>query len=208
MITQVPSISPKILFSTHAQSIFWLDIISWDHALKGDICIEHVDTLNQLANIFTKPLNKDQFCKIRRELGMIDVNDVWTFMIVESFCKINLYDVWTCMFVEHFLVHSCMFRHWDSVRPRKLEISYLRKFHNDWVLRNKAKLNPKVCKGKIGFFSWKELCDENIMGIRAELIKLEVKGLNWETLRSWGLACNLPKTFYNIFVLFFKIWGF
>ena len=46
-----------------------------DHALKGDIRIEHVDTLNQLADIFTKPLNEDQFCKIRRELGMIDVND-------------------------------------------------------------------------------------------------------------------------------------
>ena len=47
-----------------------------DHALKGDICIEHVDTLNQLADIFTKPLNEDHFCKIRRELSMIDVNDV------------------------------------------------------------------------------------------------------------------------------------
>ena len=47
-----------------------------DHALKGDICIENVDTLNQLAHIFTKPLNENQFCKIRRELGMIDVNDV------------------------------------------------------------------------------------------------------------------------------------
>ena len=47
-----------------------------DHALKGDICIENVDTLNQLADIFTKPLNEDQFCKIRRELDMIDVNDV------------------------------------------------------------------------------------------------------------------------------------
>ena len=47
-----------------------------DNALKGDICIEHVDTLNQLADIFTKPLNEDQFCKIRRELCMIDVNDV------------------------------------------------------------------------------------------------------------------------------------
>ena len=47
-----------------------------DHALKGDICIEHVDTLNQLVDIFTKSLNENQFCKIRRELGMIDVNDV------------------------------------------------------------------------------------------------------------------------------------
>ena len=41
-----------------------------DHALRGDICIEHVDTFNQLADIFTKPLNEDQFCKIRRELGV------------------------------------------------------------------------------------------------------------------------------------------
>ena len=30
-----------------------------DHALKGDIYIEHVDTLNQLADIFTKPLNEN-----------------------------------------------------------------------------------------------------------------------------------------------------
>ena len=47
-----------------------------DHALKGDICIEHVDTLNQLIDIFTKPLNEDQFCNIKRELGMIVVNNV------------------------------------------------------------------------------------------------------------------------------------
>ena len=47
-----------------------------DHALKGDICIEYVDTINQLADIFTIPLNEDQFCKIKRELRMIDVNDV------------------------------------------------------------------------------------------------------------------------------------
>ena len=47
-----------------------------DHTLKGDICIEHVDTLNQLADIFTKPLNEDQFCEIRRESSMINVNDV------------------------------------------------------------------------------------------------------------------------------------
>ena len=69
-----------------------------DHALKGDICIDHVDTLNQLANIFTKPLNEDQFCKIRRELGMIDVNDVWTLMSDELLCVINLYDMWKYVF--------------------------------------------------------------------------------------------------------------
>ena len=30
-----------------------------DHALKCDICIEFVDTYNQLADIFIKPLNED-----------------------------------------------------------------------------------------------------------------------------------------------------
>ena len=47
-----------------------------DLALKGEICIEFVDTHNQLVDIFTKPLNEYHFCKIKIELGMIDVHDV------------------------------------------------------------------------------------------------------------------------------------
>ena len=46
-----------------------------DHVLKNDISIEYVDSLNQIADIFTKPLNEAQFVKIRRELGMLDEND-------------------------------------------------------------------------------------------------------------------------------------
>ena len=46
-----------------------------DHVLKNDISIEFVDSLNQIADIFTKPLNEAQFIKIRRELGMLDDND-------------------------------------------------------------------------------------------------------------------------------------
>ena len=46
-----------------------------DHVLKNDISIEFVDSLNQIADIFTKPLNEAQFGKIRRELGMLDEND-------------------------------------------------------------------------------------------------------------------------------------
>ena len=46
-----------------------------DHVLKNDISIEFVDSLNQIVDIFTKPLNEAQFVKIRRELGMLDDND-------------------------------------------------------------------------------------------------------------------------------------
>ena len=43
-----------------------------DHMQKGDVVIKFVDTLHQLADIFTKPLDKDRFCTIRGELCMIN----------------------------------------------------------------------------------------------------------------------------------------
>ena len=47
-----------------------------DHVLKGDCALEFVDTKNQLADIFTKPLSKETFFAIRRELGLLDVSDL------------------------------------------------------------------------------------------------------------------------------------
>jgi len=47
-----------------------------DHFLKGDCVLEFVDTKNQLADIFTKPLSKETFFAIRRELGLLDVSDL------------------------------------------------------------------------------------------------------------------------------------
>ena len=43
-----------------------------DHVQKGDIVLEFVDTLYQLADIFTKSLDKDRFCTIRREIGLMN----------------------------------------------------------------------------------------------------------------------------------------
>jgi len=47
-----------------------------DHVLKGDCVLEIVDTKNQLVDIFTKPLPKEIFFAIRRELGLLDVSDL------------------------------------------------------------------------------------------------------------------------------------
>ena len=42
-----------------------------DHQQKGDICIESVSTEDQLADIFTKPLDEKMFCKLRNELNIL-----------------------------------------------------------------------------------------------------------------------------------------
>jgi hypothetical protein len=44
--------------------------------LKGAVEVSFVDTHNQLADIFTEPLPKESFYKIRRELGILDEIDI------------------------------------------------------------------------------------------------------------------------------------
>jgi hypothetical protein len=43
-----------------------------DRQQKGDIKIAYVSTHNQLADIFTKPLDEKTFSKLRNELNIID----------------------------------------------------------------------------------------------------------------------------------------
>jgi hypothetical protein len=47
-----------------------------DHNLKGDIEISHVRTNDQVADIFTKPLDEKRFCELRNELNIIDSRSV------------------------------------------------------------------------------------------------------------------------------------
>jgi hypothetical protein len=47
-----------------------------DHQQKGDISIENVGTDDQLANIFTKPLDEKTFCKLRNELNILDFSNI------------------------------------------------------------------------------------------------------------------------------------
>jgi hypothetical protein len=43
-----------------------------DHQHKGDIEIAYINTKEQLANIFTKPLDEQTFNKLRHELNILD----------------------------------------------------------------------------------------------------------------------------------------
>jgi hypothetical protein len=47
-----------------------------DHVGKGNIVVECVRTDDQLADIFTKPLDEICFCKLRSELNVIDLSNV------------------------------------------------------------------------------------------------------------------------------------
>jgi uncharacterized beta-barrel protein YwiB (DUF1934 family) len=47
-----------------------------DHVSKGEIKIDGISTNDQLADIFTKPLDEQRFCKLRNELNVIDFSNV------------------------------------------------------------------------------------------------------------------------------------
>jgi hypothetical protein len=47
-----------------------------DHVSKGDIVMESVRTDDQLADIFTKPLDETRFCKLRSELNVINLSNI------------------------------------------------------------------------------------------------------------------------------------
>jgi hypothetical protein len=46
-----------------------------DHIAKGDIILEGVRSEDQLADIFTKPLDKTRFCMLRNELNILDLRN-------------------------------------------------------------------------------------------------------------------------------------
>ena len=47
-----------------------------DHMNKGDIKLDGIGTDDQLAYIFTKPLDENRFCKLRNELNVINFSNV------------------------------------------------------------------------------------------------------------------------------------
>ena len=47
-----------------------------DHEAKGDILLTDVRSEDNLADIFTKPLEKDTFAFLRNELNVLDASNV------------------------------------------------------------------------------------------------------------------------------------
>jgi hypothetical protein len=46
------------------------------HEAKGDTKLYHVNTENQLDDIFTKPLDETRFCFLRSELNILDSHNL------------------------------------------------------------------------------------------------------------------------------------
>jgi hypothetical protein len=47
-----------------------------DHQQKGDIEVYHINTENQLSDIFTKPLDEKRFCRLSSELNVLDLRNL------------------------------------------------------------------------------------------------------------------------------------
>ena len=47
-----------------------------DHVAKGEILLRNVGTKEQLADIFTKPLDESTFSRLRGELNMLDARTI------------------------------------------------------------------------------------------------------------------------------------
>ena len=47
-----------------------------DHVAKNDISLEGIRTDDQLADIFTKPLDEAIFCRLRNELNVLDFSNL------------------------------------------------------------------------------------------------------------------------------------
>jgi hypothetical protein len=59
-----------------------------DHQQKGDIEVYHISTENQLADIFTKPLDEKRFCRLRSELNVLYSRNLdWS---ITSMCSMPL----------------------------------------------------------------------------------------------------------------------
>ena len=76
MKTQVLSIYVNPVMHSRTKHIEIRHHFLRDYKLKGDCCIEFIDSEHQLADVFTKSLAGDRFFFIRNELGILDGSSI------------------------------------------------------------------------------------------------------------------------------------
>nr|KYP36928.1 Copia protein [Cajanus cajan] len=70
--TSVINLSKNLVLHSRTKHIEIRHHFLSDHVQKGDCVLEFFETKNQLADIFAKPLPKENFFSIRRELGILN----------------------------------------------------------------------------------------------------------------------------------------
>lgn len=70
--TSAISLSKYIVHRSRAKHIDIRHHFICDHIENGDFLLKFVDSENQLANIFTKPLLEERFCFLWKRLGITD----------------------------------------------------------------------------------------------------------------------------------------
>jgi hypothetical protein len=68
--TSVISIAKNLVFHKRMRHLEMRHNFLRDHVEKGDIEMRYIDTEEQLADIFTKPLDVYRFTDLQREIGV------------------------------------------------------------------------------------------------------------------------------------------
>ena len=101
-----------LVWSTYLRILFCIHMLNTltirhhflrDHMQKGDITLEFVCINDQLGDIFTKPLYDERFCTLRREVGMIDGNEIAWLLL----CYHDLNFVIMLVFVIYLWYTTC-----------------------------------------------------------------------------------------------------
>jgi hypothetical protein len=133
--------------------LFYLLLIFFLIQILGitDIKVFHVSTENQLADIFTKPLDEKTFCRMRSELNVLDSRNLDWFIAYMCFM------LWSWSF-KHFVVYLWCSSCTNIPRTLQVHLQVMHKFRGrcatTWPIETNcvlefASFSPKeVLKGK------------------------------------------------------------
>lgn len=74
--TSAINLTKNMVLHSHTRNTEFHNHFLHAHVEKEEVVFEHVDSKNQLENIFTKPLATKPFFNIRRELGILDISNL------------------------------------------------------------------------------------------------------------------------------------